>query len=213
MLLDLNDEKVAHTASTLPGQGHGSAACNVVEPASVKQAFQQAQEKLGGIDAVVNCAGIWRPTDDGPIARVADETWNQVIAVNLTGTFNVCREAVLAMEGKGRGSIVTVASVVAITGWEKLNAYSASKGGVLSLSRSLAVECGKKGIRVNCVCPGVIETPMTEAVLAYSKPTVLPIGRLGQPSDIADSIAFLCSDRSAFTTGATVVVDGGFSAA
>ncbi|MFC5584392.1 SDR family NAD(P)-dependent oxidoreductase [Nitratireductor kimnyeongensis] len=213
MLLDLDAAKAAEVAASLAGEGHSSVPCNVVDAGAVAEAFRQANEKLGGVDAVVNCAGIWRPSDDGPIARVSDETWDQIIAVNLTGTFNVCREAVKSMEGRGGGSIVTVASVVALTGWEKLNAYSASKGGVLSLSRALAVECGKKGIRVNCVCPGVIETPMTEAVLVYSKPTVLPIGRLGRPSDIADSIAFLCSDRSAFTTGATVVVDGGFSAA
>ncbi|MGP3725101.1 SDR family NAD(P)-dependent oxidoreductase [Cereibacter sphaeroides] len=194
-------------------EGQVALNCDVTDPAAVERAFAAAREAFGRVDAVVNCAGVWRPRSDGPITAVSDETWDRIIAVNLTGTFNVCREAVRVMETQGHGSIVTIASVVAITGWEKLNAYSASKGGVLSLSRALAIECGPKNIRVNCICPGVIETPMTEKVLAYSQPDVLPIGRLGHPRDIAHTAAFLCSDRSGFTTAATVVVDGGFSAA
>lgn len=212
-ILDL-DEAAAHAQAEAVGEGHFGGACDVASSASVGQAFEAAVAAIGGIDAVVNCAGIWRPSSDGPIARVTDETWDKIIAVNLTGTFYVCRAAVAAMEKQGRGgSIVTVASVVAVTGWEKLNAYSASKGGVLSLSRALAIECGPKNIRVNCICPGVIETPMTQKTLQHSKPTVLPIGRLGRPEDIAHTAAFLCSDWSAFTTASTVMIDGGFSAA
>ena len=186
--------------------------CDVSDSKSVEDAFSRAEESLGGIDAVVSCAGIWRPGADGPITKVADETWEKVITVNLTGTFYVCRAAVSRMEKRG-GSIVTIASVTALTGWEKLNAYTASKGGIVSFSRALAIECGPKNIRVNCICPGVIETPMTKKVLEHSKPTVLPIGRVGQPEDVARTAAFLCSDWSGFTTASTVVVDGGFSAA
>jgi len=212
-ILDLNAQAAHAKALALPGRGHSGIACNVADSGSVDNGFAEAEKLLGQIDAVVNCAGIWKPASDGPIECVSNETWDQIIAVNLTGTFYVCRAAVAAMEKHKSGSIVTIASVVALTGWEKLNAYSASKGGVLALSRALAVECGKKGIRVNCICPGVINTPMTEKVLAYSKPTVLPIGRLGQPEDIAQTAAFLCSDFASFTTASTVVVDGGFSAA
>ncbi|SMO93654.1 SDR family NAD(P)-dependent oxidoreductase [Paracoccus laeviglucosivorans] len=210
---DLDRGLAAAAIAELPGSGHVAVALDVTDPAVVDTAFATCAAELGGIDGVVNCAGIWKPREDGPITRVTDETWDKIIAVNLTGTFNVCRAAVRVMEPQGAGSIVTVASVVAITGWEKLNAYSASKGGVLSFSRALAIECGTKGIRVNCICPGVIETPMTEKVLAYSQPTVLPIGRLGRPEDIARTAAFLCSDWAGFTTASTVVVDGGFSAA
>lgn len=210
---DLSLEQAALVAEGLPGTGHHAIRIDVTDPDSVSEAFSECGRQFGTIDGVVNCAGIWKPRDDGPISRVTNQTWDQIIAVNLTGTFNVCREAVRVMEPQGSGSIITIASVVAITGWERLNAYSASKGGVLALSRALAVECGSKGIRVNCICPGVIETPMTEKVLAYSQPTVLPIGRLGRPEDIARTAAFLCSDWSGFTTAATVVVDGGFSAA
>ncbi|GEO43041.1 3-oxoacyl-ACP reductase [Skermanella aerolata] len=212
---DLDGDAAFRTAESLPAgeASHTAISCDVSSSASVDAAFAQAAETFGSLDAVVNCAGIWHPTEDGPITRVEDAIWDKVIAVNLTGTFYVCRAAVRLMEEQGAGSIVTIASVVAITGWEKLNAYSASKGGVLSLSRALAIECGPKNIRVNCICPGVIETPMTEKVLAYSKPVVLPIGRLGKPDDIAGTAAFLCSDFSGFTTASTVVVDGGFSAA
>ncbi len=212
-ILDLDEAAASREAEAL-GAGNVGRACDVASAASVEEAFEAASAALGGIDAVVNCAGIWRPSSDGPITRVTDETWDKIIAVNLTGTFYVCRAAVAAMEKQGGGgSIVTVASVVAVTGWEKLNAYSASKGGVLSLSRALAIECGPKNIRVNCICPGVIETPMTQRTLQHSKPTVLPIGRLGRPEDIAHTAAFLCSDWSSFTTASTVMVDGGFSAA
>nr|WP_246513159.1 SDR family NAD(P)-dependent oxidoreductase [Azospirillum picis] len=214
-ICDINGDAANALADALSSDGpsHTARVCDVSSAASVDGAFASTAEEFGGLDAVVNCAGIWHPTKDGPIARVEDELWDRMIAVNLTGTFYVCRAAVRLMESQGAGSIVTIASVAAITGWEKLNAYSASKGGVLSFSRALAVECGPKNIRVNCICPGVIETPMTEKVLAYSKPTVLPIGRIGRPDDIANTAAFLCSDFASFTTASTVVVDGGFSAA
>lgn len=211
---DLNPDGIGPAVDRLaPSHGpHFGTPCDVSDSASVEAAFDGTVTAFGGIDAVVNCAGIWCPRGDGPVTTVTNDTWDKIIAVNLTGTFYVCRAAVARMESAG-GSIVTIASVVAITGWDKLNAYSASKGGVLSFSRALAIECGPKRIRVNCICPGVIETPMTEKVLAYSKPQVLPIGRLGQPQDIARTAAFLCSEWSGFTTGTTTVVDGGFSAA
>jgi len=211
-LLDLNVDAVRTQAQNL-GEGHVGIACDVSDAAAVDAAFGAAHAVLGGLDAVVHCAGIWCPAEDGPITQVSNATWDQLIAVNLTGTFYVCRAAVAIMEKQGGGSIVTIASVAATTGWKKLNAYSASKGGVLALSRALAVECGEKNIRVNSICPGVVETPMTQKVLRYSRPTVLPIGRLGRPLDIAQTAAFLCSDWASFTTGATVTVDGGFSAA
>lgn len=193
---------------------HVTVAFDVADSPAVTDGVARAAEALGGLNALVNCAGIWRPRDDGPITRVKDETWDQIVSVNLSGTFYVCRESVKAMLASGEpGSIVNLASVVALVGWEKLSAYTASKGGVAAFTRGLAIECAPKGIRVNCICPGVIETPMTEATLAYSQPTVLPIGRLGRPEDIARTAVFLSSDWSSFTTGAIIAVDGGFSAA
>ena len=214
-LNDIDEQASEALRNTLenPGQ-HTTVSFDVADSDAVAVGVAQAAQSLGGITAVVNCAGIWRPRDDGPISRVKNEIWDKIIDVNLSGTFYVCREAVKAMEGAGvPGSIVNLASVVAIAGWEKLSAYTASKGGVAAFTRGLAIECAPKGIRVNCICPGVIETPMTEATLAYSKPTVLPIGRLGKPEDIARAALFLSSDWSSFTTGITLPVDGGFSAA
>jgi len=215
VLNDLDYEACETLRASLPNpDSHASVAFNIADSAKVAEGVLKAGEAVGGLNAAVNCAGIWRPRDDGPIARVKDETWDQIVAVNLTGTFYVNRESVRMMEAAGKGgSIVNIASVVAIAGWEKLNAYSASKGGVASFSRALAIECAPKGIRVNCICPGVIETPMTAATLAYSKPAVLPIGRLGRPEDIARTALFLSSDWSSFTTGVVLAVDGGFSAA
>lgn len=215
-VLDLDAAKAKGTAAALSGgeERHVGSACDVSDAASVTASFAEVEARFPQIDGVVNCAGIWRPRTDGPITQVDDDTWNQVISVNLTGTFYVCRAAVGHMEKHGKGgSIVTIASVVAITGWDRLASYTASKGGVLAFSRGLAIECAPKGIRVNCICPGVIETPMTSKVLQYSKPAVLPLGRLGRPEDIAHSAAFLCSDWSSFITAANLVVDGGFSAA
>lgn len=214
-LHDLQLAACENLRMSLPKSGdHTSVAFDIADAAGVAEGVAQAGAALGGINALVNCAGIWKPRDDGPITRVTDAVWDQIVAVNLSGTFYVNREAVRQMEAGGEGgSIVNIASVVALAGWEKLNAYSASKGGVASFSRALAVECGPKKIRVNCICPGVIETPMTATTLQYSKPTVLPIGRLGHPEDIARTALFLISDWSSFTTGVVLAVDGGFSAA
>ena len=215
ILCDLDREKLTQVAADLPGghADHRSHVCDVTRGEAVQAVFETFSSAGARIDAVVNCAGIWRPDADRDIGTLDEAVWDQIISVNLSGTFKVCREAVRHMERNGGGSIVTVSSVVALAGWDKLNAYSASKGGVLALSRSLAVECGSKNIRVNCVCPGVTATPMTEEVLKYSKPTVLPLGRIGRPEDTANIIALLCSDYASFMTGATIAIDGGFSAA
>ena len=211
---DINEADAARVVVGLPGiNPHGSAMMDVSHPDSVRTAFDYAEEVFGGVDAVVHCAGIWRPRDDGPLSKVSDEIWNKIIAVNLTGTFNVCREAVLRMEKVGGGSIVTVASTAAITGWEKLNAYSASKGGVLSFSRALAIESGPSNIRVNCICPGTIETPMTQEVLVYSKPFLIPLRRIGQAIDVAGVALFLSSSLARHVTATIIPVDGGASAA
>jgi NAD(P)-dependent dehydrogenase (short-subunit alcohol dehydrogenase family) len=211
---DINEADAASVVISLPEfKAHCSSMMDVSNAESVRTAFDYADKVFGGVDAVVHCAGIWRPSDDGPLPKVTDAVWNQIIAVNLTGTFNVCREAVLRMEKMGGGSIVTVASAAAITGWEKLNAYSASKGGVLSFSRALAIESGPSNIRVNCICPGVIETPMTQKVLAYSQPGLIPLRRIGQAIDVAGVALFLCSSLARHVTAATIPVDGGSSAA
>lgn len=210
ILCDRDSEKLETSASMLPSAHapHETVLCDVTDNNALASAFA----RRGRIDAVVNCAGIWRLGADGSLDYLEDSTWQGIIDVNLTGTMKVCREAVRHMKEYGGGSIVTIASIVALKGWNKVNAYTASKGGVLSFSRGLAVETGPHNIRVNCICPGQTETPMTEEVLQYSQPAGLPLGRIAQPSDIAHVAAFLCSEFASYVTGATIPVDGGGSA-
>lgn len=200
--------------SALPTSGHAlSLALDVGDSASVQTAFETLDRRLGGIDALIHCAGIWRTKEDRGVTRVAESVWDETLRVNLTGTFLVCREAIARMEKQGAGSIVTIASVAALVGFERITAYTASKGGVVALTRAMAIDCAPKNIRVNCLCPGVIQTNMTAKVLEHAPPAVLPLGRLGEADEIARTAVFLCSEWSSFTTASTVVVDGGFTAA
>lgn len=210
---DLNRTAVDTLVASLGGEGHEALTMDVADATSVADAFAQLDATAGGLDCLVHAAGIWFTKDDGKVTRIADEVWARTLAVNLTGTFLVCREAVRRMERDGSGAIVTLASVAALTGWEKMVGYSASKGGVVAFTRALAMDCARKNIRVNCLCPGVVETAMTAPVLSYSQPKVLPIGRLGRPEEIARTVLFLCSDWASFTVGSVVVADGGFTAA
>lgn len=210
---DLNHEAARALAVTLTGdRPHLALPIDVADEGSVAEAFGQLEAALGGVDAVIHCAGIWLTKSDRDAPRTALATWQRTIDVNLTGTFLVCRAAVPMLESQGGGSIVNVASVVALTGWTNLAAYSASKGGVVAFTRALAMDCAAKNIRVNCLCPGVCETEMTRQVLKYAPPQRLPIGRLGTPEEIARTAIFLISDWASFSLGSTVVVDGGFTA-
>lgn len=200
--------------SVLPDAGHAlSVTMDVGDSASVQAAYAEIDRVLGGVDALIHCAGIWRTKEDRGVTRVAESVWDETLRVNLTGTFLVCREAITRMEKQGAGSVVTIASVAALVGFERITAYTASKGGVVALTRAMAIDCAPKNIRVNCLCPGVIQTNMTAKVLEHAPPAVLPLGRLGEADEIARTAVFLCSDWSSFTTASTVVVDGGFTAA
>jgi NAD(P)-dependent dehydrogenase (short-subunit alcohol dehydrogenase family) len=180
---------------------------------SVKKLFIKITKEKKIIDGLVHAAGVWFTKEDTIIEKIDDATWHRTLDINLNGTFYICREVVKIMKNQGSGAIVTLASIASVVGFEKLAAYSASKGAVMALTRSLAIDCAPKNIRVNCICPGVIETPMTAPVLGYSRPRVLPIGRLGSPSEIARVALFLCSDWSSYVVGASFIVDGGLTAA
>ncbi|GAA1945053.1 glucose 1-dehydrogenase [Microbacterium deminutum] len=170
-------------------------------------AIRAAVDAFGAIDVLVNNAGI---ANAAPIEHFTLDKWNAVIAVNLTGVFLGCRAVVPQMKARGRGSIINISSVEGMRGSPGLHGYTASKFGVRGLSQSLAVELGPSGIRVNSVHPGFIRTSMTSRI----DPAHLdiPLGRAGDPSDVAGTIVFLASDASAFTTGAEFVVDGGMIA-
>ncbi|MGO8871730.1 MAG: glucose 1-dehydrogenase [Acidimicrobiales bacterium] len=172
----------------------------------------------GGLDVLFNNAGIF-PADDGGVLDTPPETWQRVMEVNLKGVWLGCRAAVPAMLDSGGGSIVNVASFVALMGAATAQiAYTASKGGVLAMTRELAVEYARRGIRANSICPGPIETPLLAELLAepdrrQRRLVHIPIGRFGRPEEIAKAALFLASDDASFVTGSALVVDGGITAA
>jgi len=176
---------------------------------------ETAIRTFGNLDVMVNNAAVYR--GDGNIISVPDEVWDQVIAVNLKGTYLCCKFAIGRMIENGGGSIVNLSSVNALAG-VSLTAYSASKGGVEALTRLLAVEYAPKGIRVNSICPGTIMTENSIAIygerpgLEEQVTKMYPLGRLGRPVDIAECAVYLASDASSFVTGASLVVDGGLTA-
>ncbi|MCA1727565.1 MAG: glucose 1-dehydrogenase [Actinobacteria bacterium] len=177
-----------------------------------------ALERFGSLDVLYNNAGIL-PGDDGSVTETAEEVWDRVIDINLKGVFLGCKFGIPAMLHSGGGSIVNVASFVALMGAATPQiAYTASKGGVLALTREVAVEFARKGIRANALCPGPIETPLLAELMAdparrQRRLVHIPVGRLGRAEEIASAALFLASDESSFITGATFVVDGGITAA
>jgi 3-oxoacyl-[acyl-carrier protein] reductase len=165
----------------------------------------------GEIDILVNNAGITR---DGLLARISEEDWRAVIDVNLTSVYLMCHAAIRGMMKRRSGSIINLSSVVGIHGNFGQTNYSASKAGIIGFTKSLAREAGTRGVRVNAVAPGYIETRLTEVLPDEVKQKMLgatSLGRFGQPEDIARAVHFLCSDEAAFITGEVLVVDGGMA--
>jgi NAD(P)-dependent dehydrogenase (short-subunit alcohol dehydrogenase family) len=177
-----------------------------------------AVDRFGSLDVLYNNAGIF-PSDDGSVTETAEETWDRVMAINLKGVFLGCKYGIPAMLDSGGGSIINVASFVALMGAAAPQvAYTASKGGVLSMTREIAVEFARRGIRANALCPGPIETPLLAELLAeparrQRRLVHIPVGRFGQAEEIANAALFLASDESSYITGSTFVVDGGITAA
>jgi NAD(P)-dependent dehydrogenase (short-subunit alcohol dehydrogenase family) len=191
---------------------------DVSDEAQVAAMVAAAVSTFGGLHVMFNNAGIF-PDDDGGILDTPPETWQRVMDVNLKGVWLGCRAAVPAMLDSGGGSIVNVASFVALVGAATAQmAYTASKGGVLAMTRELAVEYARKGIRANSICPGPIETPLLAELLSdperrQRRLVHIPIGRFGRPEEIARAALFLASDDASFVTGSALVVDGGITAA
>jgi 3-oxoacyl-[acyl-carrier protein] reductase len=188
---------------------------DISQPQDVSRLVDTTADAYGRLDILVNNAAIYR--GDGSILLVPEEIWDQIIAVNLKGTYLCCKFAIGRMIPDGGGSIVNISSVNALMGLS-LTAYTASKGGVGALSRLLAVEFAPKGIRVNCICPGTIMTENSIAIynerpgLEEQVRKMYPGGKLGTPQDVAECALYLASDSSSFVTGATLVVDGGLMA-
>ncbi len=193
-------------------------AVDVTDETSAAAMAATAVSTYGGLHVLFNSAGIF-PDDDGGLLDTPPDTWHRVLDVNLKGVWLSCRAAVPAMLGSGGGSIVNVASFVALMGAATAQtAYTASKGAVLAMTRELAVEYARQGIRANSICPGPIETPLLAELLSdparrQRRLVHIPIGRFGRPEEIARAALFLASDDASFVTGSALVVDGGITSA
>ena len=193
-------------------------AADVSEAAQVQAMIAFAVETFGGLHVLYNNAGIL-PADDGGTEATPEDVWDRVMAVNLKGVWLCCRHGIPALIASGGGSVINVASLVAIMGSAVAQiAYTASKGGVLSMTREMAVEYARTGVRINALCPGPIQTPLMAELLSDPAQRArrlvhVPIGRFGQAEEIARAALFLASDDSSYVNAATFLVDGGISGA
>jgi 3-oxoacyl-[acyl-carrier protein] reductase len=196
----------AEEAEAIAGEIGGRA---VRADVSVADEAKRIVDDAGELDILVNNAGTTR---DGVLARMSDDDWRSVLETNLSSTFYTCRAASRGMMKRRSGSIVNLSSIVGLHGnWGQSN-YAASKGGIIAFTKSLAQELGSRGIRANVVAPGYIQTRLTEVIPDEAKTQMLgltPLGRFGEPEEVARAVRFLCSDDAAFITGAVLVVGGG----
>jgi 3-oxoacyl-[acyl-carrier protein] reductase len=234
---DVTLERAQATVDALkpPGRGHAIAA-DVADSARVRAMFAEVERRFGRLDVLVNNAGIGPSEEERARlagmsqARLAeamagritthwdvtetmtDEAWRRMLAVHLDGTFYCTREALRLMSRASRGVIINLSSVAALTGLETTPHYSAAKGGILSFTRAVAREVGSRGIRVNAICPGYIDTPMTAGISPVVQKIIVnrtPLGRWGEPDDIAATALFLASDDASFYTGQWLSPNGG----
>ena len=192
---------------------------DVADESSVQAMYAETAGRYGGIDVLYNNAGI-SPADDGSILDTELDAWERVQAVNTRGVFLCCKRGIPHLLERGGGSVINVASFVALVGAATSQiSYTASKGAVLSFSRELAVQFARQGVRVNALCPGPVETPLLLRIFgddpaAFERRRIhLPMGRLAKPREIVNAALFLASDESSYVNGATFVVDGGITAA
>lgn len=205
------DVNLSAATATADACGNDSFAVelNVADPDAVRDSVSDLVDKLGHIDILVNNAGINR---DAMLHKMTDEEWDAVLAVDLSGEFYMCREIGTHMRGNGYGRIVNVASASWMGNIGQTN-YAAAKGGVVSLTRSIAKELARKNITANAICPGFIDTEMTRGMpqhLFDAQLDKIPLGRAGQPEDVANLVAFLASDDATYVTGEVINIGGGY---
>ncbi len=226
VVADKSEDSARRTADQINSAG-GQAVCaagDVTRSEDAEAMVAAAIDSFGGLDVVVNSAGVSPRNATSPEAD-EDEVWDAVLDVNLTGTYRVSKFAVPQLLRRGGGSIVNLASIIGVVGYPReipsilgaFNPYPPSKGGVVQLTRNMATQLAADGIRVNCICPGYVESNLIETLIA--DPAMHqklidrhPIGRLGKPEEIAQAALFLASDESSFVTGAPLMVDGGYTA-
>ncbi|MET0750845.1 MAG: SDR family oxidoreductase [Solirubrobacterales bacterium] len=192
---------------------------DVTDEQQVIELFQRVRDEFGRVDVLFNNAGI-NPPDDTTVTETTIEAWDRVQAVNVRGVFLCCKHGIPHLLGNGGGSVINTASFVAVMGAAVSQiSYTASKGAVLAMSRELGVEFARRGVRVNALCPGPINTPLLQELFASDPAKAarrlvhLPMGRFGEPSEIAKAAIFLASDDSSYITASTFMVDGGLSGA
>jgi NAD(P)-dependent dehydrogenase (short-subunit alcohol dehydrogenase family) len=215
--VDVVEETVSKTASDIEAAGGGAVArlCDVRDEAAVKKTIDEAAAVFGRLDVVVNAAAASEPLHT--VATMPLETWQEVVDVNLTGMFLVAKHAIPHMQKAGGGQFINISSTFGAVAWPNRPAYMATKGAVRQLTRSIALDFAGDNIRANAILPGAIETSRLLARTATMEQVrermvpLHPIGRLGQPEEIANAAAFLASDQSSFMTGSDMVVDGGFT--
>jgi len=216
--VDPDAAESAAQSITIAGGRAEAVATDVSDEEEVAAMVQTASVAYGGLHIMFNCAGIF-PAEDGGVLDTPPDVWDRVMRVNLKSVWLCCRAGVPLIESSGGGSIVNVASFVALVGAATAQvAYTASKGGVLAFTRELAVEVARRGIRANSLCPGPIETPLLAELISdparrERRLVHIPMGRFGQAPEIAKAALFLASDESSFMTGSSLVVDGGITAA
>ena len=211
--------KVVGIDLSTEAEGDLTIEADVSDEGQVVEAFRRVADEFGRIDVLMNNAGI-NPTDDGSVLETSLESWQRVQDVNLRSVFLCCKHGIPHLLEAGGGSVVNVASFVAVMGAAVSQAsYTASKGAVLSLSRELGVEFADRGVRVNALCPGPVNTPLLKELFAKDPDRAakrlvhIPMGRFGEPEEIAKAALFLASDDSTFVTASSFLVDGGLSAA
>jgi NAD(P)-dependent dehydrogenase (short-subunit alcohol dehydrogenase family) len=218
VLADVNEHAVRSAAEELVSAGHQAIAvrCNVAAEAEVAATVEQTVSSFGRLDAAFNNAGVHCPVAD--IADASGEEFDCVIAINLRGVWSCMKYELRHMRKQGSGAIVNCSSQSGIAGIAGLGAYTASKHGVLGLTKSAALEYASRGIRINAVCPGSTNTPMVAHALANEPETMkavmkeIPIGRLGRPEEVAAAVLWLCSPGASYMVGHALLVDGGYTA-
>jgi NAD(P)-dependent dehydrogenase (short-subunit alcohol dehydrogenase family) len=215
---DVNGEAANETAA-MAGEETLAHQVDVADESSVAAMIRAAADRFGGIDVLYNNAGI-SPGDDASVLDTAVEAWDRVQAVNTKGVFLCCKHGIPYLRERGGGSVINVASFVAVVGAATSQiSYTASKGAVLSMTRELAVQFARENIRVNALCPGPVETPLLLRIFGDDpaalerRRTHWPTGRLAKPREVVNGALFLASDESSYVNGATFLVDGGLTAA